>query len=106
MGIAGDPWTDGTSSFWEWTDKTQWEFTLWASDEPTGQNIGNNVRESVVVLRNSRMRDTFPTLNYPAVYRRRHNFPQIIELPQTLGLQHSCALQNKTNVYCWGYNVD
>ena len=101
-GIAGDPWTDGSSSFWEWADKTQWKITLWASDEPTGQSIGNNIRESVVVLRNSRMRDTFPTLNYPAVYRRRNNYPQIMEL--ALSKHHSCALKNKNNVYCWGDN--
>ncbi len=104
-GIAGDPWTDGTSSFWEWTDQTPWDFTLWAIGEPDGQSIDNNVRESVVVLQNSRMHDTFSTLNYPAVYRRRHNNPQIMELPQTLGFEHSCALQNKTNIYCWGRNV-
>ena len=104
QGIAGDPWTDGTSSFWKWTDKTPWDFTLWASDEPNGQSIGNNIQESVVVLRNSEMRDTFSTLNYPAVYRRHHNYPQIMELPNTLGAYYTCALKNKKNVNCWGRN--
>ena len=104
QGIAGDPWTDGTSSYWEWTDKTPWNFTLWASDEPNGESNGNNMHESVVVLRNSEMRDTFSTLNYPAVYRRHHNYPQIMELPNTLGAYYTCALKNKKNVNCWGRN--
>ena len=104
--IVDDPWTNGTEAYWKWTDDTQWDFTAWDSGEPNGQITSNNTRESVVVIRNSRMRDDYSTTNLPAVYKRQKvgNHTQILELPQTLGQFHTCALQNQAFVYCWGPN--